>query len=200
MKVEYKDSFFSSLASIRTRETWWYRSFDFFVIGIPNFIKNVWKFRKVLWNHRWWDYRYTVETLRTSIEIMEKDMHHGTEVRESRDKKIAKMQRAIQIMKNIENDSYLEMAEKKLGKEYFLGEWKFKTVKGKEESYELASDGLSKGQRNINRQLNDLSNRLETEEWNELWQIFKGQDYKKFKKDIDFNEQFDGTGLRGWWD
>jgi hypothetical protein len=37
-------------------------------------------------------------------------------------------------------------------------------------------------------------------EWEELWIIIQGQDYTKFDKDIDWYEQFDGTGLRGWWD
>jgi hypothetical protein len=28
----------------------------------------------------------------------------------------------------------------------------------------------------------------------------QGQDYDKFKKAKDWNEQFDGSGLRSWWD
>ena len=41
---------------------------------------------------------------------------------------------------------------------------------------------------------------IEKQEWNELFQILKGQDYAKFNKKTDWNEQFDGTGLKGWWD
>ena len=34
----------------------------------------------------------------------------------------------------------------------------------------------------------------------ELFVILKGQDYTKFDKDIDWYEQFDGSGIKGWWD
>jgi len=32
-----------------------------------------------------------------------------------------------------------------------------------------------------------------------LFDILRGQDSSKFDKDIEFYKQFDGTGLRGWW-
>jgi hypothetical protein len=41
---------------------------------------------------------------------------------------------------------------------------------------------------------------LEESEWNELWDILKGQDYETFDKEKKFDEQLDGSGLRGWWD
>lgn len=199
MKVLATNSFLESLDRISLQRTWIYRIYLLFKSDIPNFFKNIWLFRKVLWHHRWWDYRYPLEALRTSLEIMEKGMHNGLEVRESRDKKIAKMQRAIEILKNIEGDRYLELAEKKMGKEYFVGEWIFSPVKDKDGSYEINSK-ISKGQEKINKQISNLSDKIEAEEWNELWQIFKGQDYKKFKATEDWNKQFDGTGLKGWWD
>ena len=51
-----------------------------------------------------------------------------------------------------------------------------------------------------NSKIFDLSRKLEEDEWKELWTIFQGQDYTKFDKNIDWNKQFDGTGLRGYWD
>ena len=41
---------------------------------------------------------------------------------------------------------------------------------------------------------------MQSKGWKELINLLKGQNYSKFKKEIDFAEQFDGSGIRGWWD
>ena len=41
---------------------------------------------------------------------------------------------------------------------------------------------------------------IEKQEWDELFVILKGQDYTKFDKKIDWDKQFDGSGIKGWWD
>ena len=46
----------------------------------------------------------------------------------------------------------------------------------------------------------DRAREIEEEQWAELYEILKGQDYTKFDKEVDWYKQFDGTGLRGWWD
>jgi hypothetical protein len=199
MEVNFSDSFFNSIKALNRRQTWWYKTYEFFRFNLPRFFKNIWIFRKVLWNHRWWDYRYTLEVLRTSLEVMERGMHNGIEVRESRDKKIAKMQRVIQIIKNVEGDLYLEMAEEKLGKKYMTGDWEFEPVEGKEGVSQL-KDNLTPAQEKVNKKISDLSRKLESDEWNELWNILKGQDYQKIPKDVEFNKWFNGSGLNTWWD
>jgi hypothetical protein len=58
----------------------------------------------------------------------------------------------------------------------------------------------------------DRSQEIEEQEWKELWRIFEGQDsneYKEFlkqhspeeqgKRDL-WNDWFDGSGMKGWWD
>jgi hypothetical protein len=36
--------------------------------------------------------------------------------------------------------------------------------------------------------------------WNELWDILKGnQKYEEFDSQKDWDEQFNGTNMRGWW-
>ena len=62
------------------------------------------------------------------------------------------------------------------------------------------------------KSLYKLANKIEEQEWKELWQIFEGQDIRKYghllkkytpeeqkEKDI-WNEWFDGSGMRSWWD
>ena len=51
-----------------------------------------------------------------------------------------------------------------------------------------------------NKKVFDRAREIEEEQWNELFDILRGQDYSKFDKEVDWYKQFDGTGLRGWWD
>jgi hypothetical protein len=189
MDVKFADSFGDSLKTLIMHNTWWYKTYEVVRYKIPVFFKNIYRFRKVLWNHRWWDYRYTLEALQTSLEIMEHKMHDGMEVFESRGKKIEKMQRAIQILKNIGDDNYIEMAEAIHG-EIIHHEWEFEETgetidnpmgeKG-EKTYHLV-DKESPAERKHNRKVYATSRKLQEQEWSELWQIFKGQDIKDYKR------------------
>lgn len=210
MKVEFADSFGDSLKTLIRHNTRWYKIYQTIRYDIPSFVKNIYRFRKMLWNHRWYDYRYTLEALQTSLEIMEKKMHDGMEVRESRDKKIAKMQRAIQILKNINDDCYIEMAEGELGK-LIMYDWEFEDVPDRP-GYSSLVDKETKYEKRHNRKVFNLARKLEQTEWKELWKIFEGQDirgYKKLRKSKSaeemiqtdsWNEWFDGSDMRGWWD
>ena len=55
-------------------------------------------------------------------------------------------------------------------------------------------------QREFNTRYYARVTELENQEWIELWEILKGQDYDKFDKTQDWDNQFDGSGMRGWWD
>lgn len=219
MDVKFADSFGDSIKRLIRHQTWWYKTYETIRYKIPMFFKNIYKFRQVLWEHRWWDYRFTITTLRTSLEIMEKGMHGGMEIWESRGKKVAKMQRAIQILKNIEDDNYIEMAEAELG-EIIHHPWEFEETgdttdnpmgEKNEKLYRLV-DKETDEEKEHNRKVFDRTRELEEQEWNELWQILKGQDieeYKEFEKTLtdeqkketdQYYKWFDGSGLRGWWD
>jgi hypothetical protein len=219
MKVKFADSFGDSLKTLIRHESWWYKTYEVIRYKIPVFFKNIYRFRKMLWNHRWWDYRFTLEALQTSLEIMEAKMHDGMEVRESRDKKIAKMQRAIQILKNINDDNYIGMAEAEFG-ELIMRDWEFEETGEttdnpfgeKNEKLYVLVDNETPSEKKHNRKVFDRARKLEAEEWKELWKIFEGQDYRGYKKlskslkpeehknrDV-WNEWFDGSDMRGWWD
>lgn len=210
MKVEFADSFGDSLKTLIRHQSWWYKTYEVIRYKIPVFLKNIYRFRKMLWNHRWWDYHFTLEALQTSLEIMEKKMHDGMEVRESRDKKIAKMQRAIQILKNIRDDKYIEMAEAELG-ELVMYDWEFEDVPDKKGCSRLI-DKETPTEKRHNRKVFNRADKLKEQEWKELWKIFEGQDirgYKKLSKSLTteehknrdiWNEWFDGSDMRGWWD
>ena len=149
---------------------------DFLFFHLPRFIRNFWKFKGVLYNHYPYDYHSTLCFLQVALkDISDYCEKYGYEVDVTRIKKVKKMRRAVKIIENINDDKYQELAETKLGIEY--------------------SDDSE-----ANRLIIEKAIALEIDEWNELMGILKGQDYSKFDRDTDFYEQFDGSGLKTWWD
>lgn len=197
MEVNFSNSFFESLKTIRRHETWYYKTWENVTVKFPYFLKNIWRFRKALWDHRWWDWRFHFDFLHTSLSIMEKGMHGGIEVRESRDKKIEKMQRALYLMECFREENFIEIAEMELG-EIIDNGTEFEECE-ESENFKL-KDNLSGEEEAHNSRVYKRAREIEKEYWGELWEIFRGQDYSKFDQKKDFNEQFDGTGMRGWWD
>lgn len=207
MKVEFKDTFFESIEKIIWYDSKLWKVWEFIRRGIPTFITNVWRFRKELYAHQWWDYRYTLEMLHRSLVIMEKEISvKGIEEDVSRNKKVAKMQRAIQLIENRLNDNYVEQAEKELG-EIIHRDWEFEP--NENGTYTL-KDNETKEEREHNGKVFRLAQTIDDREWRELWNIFKGQstiDFKKYKKTLSKEEQatawdtwFNGSDMRGWWD
>jgi hypothetical protein len=207
MKVEFKNTFFESVKDLIWHETKLWKVWEFIVRGVPNFFGNIWKFRKELYSHQWWDYRYTLEMLHRSLVIMEKDLSvKGIENWPSREKKVLKIRRAIKLLDNRLNDNFIEQAEKELG-ELHLNPMEFEPTD--EGSYRLI-DNDTKEEREHNGRVFKLASTIDDREWRELWNIFKGQsilDYKKHMKTLPKEEQetawddwFNGSDMRGWWD
>jgi hypothetical protein len=112
---------------------------------------------------------------------------NGLEIDESRLKKVEKMKRAIELMKYHEYDSFINLAEKQIGREvdltYFLDD----------EPEEIT---------NANREIFQLSVKIEKDALDELFRILKGQEpYNSKTMTVDnWNDYFDGSGIKGWWD
>ena len=209
MKVEFKDTFFESVERLVWYDTKLWKVWEFIRRGLPTFIGNIWRFRKELYSHRWWDYRYTLEMLHRSLTIMidrlEKD---GIEEDTSRGKKVTKIKRAIQLLDNRLNDNYIEQAEKELGVLY-PNPFEFEPH---ESGTYILKDNNTPNEREHNSKVFRLAQTIDDREWRELWNIFKGQsilDYKKYLKTIPkeqqktrdvWNEWFNGSDMRGWWD
>jgi hypothetical protein len=191
MKVEASESFFESLERLAWYDTKLWKVWDFIKRTIPRFFKNIWRFRNELAQHEWWDYRYTLEMLYRSLVIMESKMHDGMEIRETRDKKVEKMQRAIQLLKHKLDDDYTERIEAELGK-LILHDWEFEEL---ENGNHRVIDNDTPAERKHNRMIFKEAHKLEDKEWIELWNILKGTKYSKT-----WGDTFDGTDMRGWWD
>ena len=192
MKVEFKDSFFESVEKLVWYDTNLWKVWAAIRYDIPLFFKNIWRFRKELYNHQWWDYRFTLEMLYRSLSIMvvklEKD---GIEEDISRGKKVQKIKRALELLKHKLDDDYVKRAEDELG-ELSYKPIKFEPVEGKEGLYSLVDDDTPAEKRHA-KKVYKRARVIEDKEWKELWDIFKGKKFTTWEK-------FDGSDLRGWWD
>lgn len=198
MNITFADSFWKSLKTLSRHQTWWYKTYDFFRRGIPNFVKNVWFFRKELWDFKGWDYSYNLQLFARSLESTSDLLeNYGNEVEKTRNKKVGKIKRAIYLLHRIRTDEYISDAEKE------LGELKNTDFFSREDTNE---------EREHNRKVFERATELENMEYEELWQILKGQDKKEFdeiyknlsdeeKKNYNHWENwFDGSGIKNWWD
>lgn len=199
MKIFTGNKFMESLDRYIARHRWYWVSYDFIRYDVPNFFRNIWIFRKALRDYHWWDSHGTQLFMKTSFEYMApKYEQRGLEVESSRSKKVAKMYRAAKILENSLEDKYVEMAEKELGEiKYYPLE--FIPSPDHPGCFQLAEKGTKEEQEH-ERKVFIRAHQMEQEEWEEFCNIIKGQDYSNFKSDKDWLEQFDGSGLKGWWD
>lgn len=175
-------------------------TWDILIYDLPNFMKNLWFFRKILWNFKPWDYSYNIMAFRRSLELTLKSIEkYSNEETQSKLKKCSKMKRAIDIMKNIENDNYIEIAENKLDKKVSTSIFDFKKCNNKigDVIYKLI-DNETPEEKKVNEDIFSLARVIEENEWEELWGIMKGQNIKNCSED-EWNEAFDGSGLNEWW-
>jgi hypothetical protein len=174
MDVQFTNSFWKSLKTMNRHQTWWYKTYEFFRYKIPYFVENVWYFRKELWEHRSWDYSYSLVMLRRSLTKLVHTLEfHGWEVEESRMEKVKNIKRVIQLIDNMSKDEYVKQAELELG-ELKNSDWLFNDRDDTPE------------EREHNAKVFKRSHEIKEAEWNELWKLMKG-------------EEMDG-GMRGWWD
>lgn len=200
MDIKFADTFGDSIKTLIGHNTWSRnKTYELFRYDLPRFFKNVWRFRSALWNHYWWDHHGSLEFLQISLTHTSDNIEkHGSEVDESRLKKVEKMRRAVKLIKNHIEDLYIDMAETELG-ELVLRKWEFEPSPDNPDYFQMI-DKDTPEEKEHNMKVYKRAREIEKQEWNELFQILKGQDYAKFNKKTDWNKQFDGTGLRGWWD
>lgn len=192
MKIETSDSFFESVEKLVWYDTKLWKVWEFIKITLPRFFKNIWRFRKELASHEWWDYTYTLQMMYRSLSIMvvklEKD---GIEEAVGRGKKVAKIKRALELIQHKLDDDYVNRAELELG-ELSYNPIRFEPVEGKEGLYSLIDDDTPAEKKHA-KKVYKRARVIEETEWKELWDIFKGKKVTNW-------ENFDGSDLRSWWD
>jgi hypothetical protein len=188
MKVQITDTFTKSLKRLIWHQHWLYKTYALFRYDIPLFFKNIWRFRRELWDHQWWDYRYTLNMMERSLTIMEKGISEkGMEADYSREPKVKAMRRALELLRNNREDDYIQKAEAELGP---LSDWEWET-----DEDGVLIDRDTPEQKKHNRAVFKRAREIQDKEWKELWDIVKGTKYSK-----KYDEDFDGSDMRCWWD
>ena len=191
MKVVITDTFVKSFERLAKKGKFPYKQWEILRYDVPNFLRNLWHFRKELWKYRWWDATYSVRMLKKGLEPIPENLRkHGLEVSVTKDKKIQKIERLLYLLDNFVEDKYIEIAEKELGE---ISKW----------DGDLENISATENDRKIFKRTREI----EEAEWEEIWKILKGQgnypdkDYEDHDKAWeDYAEWCDGSDLRGWWD
>lgn len=211
MEIKFADTFSDSIRKLIRHQTWWYKSYSLFRYDIPRFIGNVWRFRKPLANHYWWDHHALLQFMEVGLsEMGDKVEKYGMEIDISRLKKVKAMKRAAELIRNYNKDLYIEMAEKELG-DVICHDWEFEEVEGKP-GYSRLVDKETDEEKSHNSKVFERAREIGESEWKELWGILRGQDNEEYQKIFNaltedekreedrYYKWFDGTDLRGWWD
>jgi hypothetical protein len=194
MGVQLKDTFFESVEKLVWYDTKLWKMWEFIRRGLPNFFKNIWRFRKELYNHQWWDYHFTLEMLYRSLTIMVNKLElEGIEEDDSRMKKVGKIYRALELIKHKLDNDYVNRAEMELG-EISYKPIRFEPVEGSDGLFSLEDDDTPEEKKHIAKVFK-RAKEIEEVEWKELWEIFKGTKFSK-----KFGWAYDGSDMRGWWD
>lgn len=195
MKIVASSSFSKSIKKIARQNFIVYKVWDFLKRGIPRFFRNIWYFRNEMYEFSWWDYRYNLTLFRKSLEMTCHTIEvKGIEIDETRMKKVNAMKELINIIKTIESDDYVDLAEKELG-EIKVSPMEFKPCEDHHDCYELV-DNNTEEEKEHNRSVFFRSYEIEEEHWNRMARIIVGQSREELKNGKDY----DGTGMRGWWD
>jgi hypothetical protein len=208
MKINIEPTFFDSVKRMVKRQLWHWKTWDFLRYDMPRFFRNLWLFRKDLYNYRWYSGQHAVlPFMKTALsDIAAKVDEHGMEVNKSKDKKVAKMYRAAYLMERFIKDDFIELAENELG-EIVLHDLEFEPVPDRPGCSRLV-DKDTPEEKEHNRKVFDRAREIEEQMWTELWTILEGQktshyevfQHKSADPDNAWDNWFDGSGLRGWWD
>lgn len=174
---------------------------DLFRYDLLHFLRNVWVFRKNLWNHRWYNGDGSIlPWVKTAVDDMSWRIEkNGHEIEKTRMKKVEKMKRLSYLINVHLNDEYLDIAEKELG-EVINKPWKFVPIEGKKDLFKIDFNNTPDEDKH-NTKVYLRSYEIEKEYWNEITSIIKGPDYDKLKDSgKDFDDHYDGTDIRAWWD
>ena len=212
METQFGTTFFDSFKRMTDRQRWYWKTWDLFRYDIPRFFRNLWLFRKNLWNHTWYNGDGSVlPWVKTAVDDMSWRIEkHGHEVEESRLKKVAKMKRLSYLIDVCVKDDFIEEAEKEMGFEYIYRDFEFEEIPDrtydnplgeKNEKLYLLKENQTPEEKESNSKLLKRAHEIEKEYWEELCAIIKGPDYDALRdSDEDWDVKYDGSDLRAWWD
>jgi hypothetical protein len=127
----------------------------------------------------------------------------GSEVESSKSKKVMKMWRAAKLMEHFIEENFVELAENELG-EIAHHDFEFEDAPDHPGCYQLVNNNTPEEDEH-NTKVFARANEIEESMWSELWSILKGQNPAEIKSspettEKEYDDWYDGSGLRNWWD
>lgn len=187
-----------------------YRSTEFIRYTIPTFIKNVWHYRHELADAKFHEYDMSLKFFRKSLILIKHELKDSNEYQLHLDAKLKQITRAIEILDNIIDDNYLDLAKTQLNLD--IGgdlDFKFIPCEDNPDLFELDL-GMSPEQEKNWQHCIKFSTEQQNAEWEELWSIIKG-DSTAFQASNhllgnEYNNEpeseydiISGKDIRGWW-
>ena len=105
MNVVAVDSFFKSLSKMFSFR---HRFFEMPWYDLKHGLRNLWTFRKVVWQQRDWDYYDILRMQQFQLKRLKATLITGNEVDETRLPKIENMTRCIELIQNMFDDEDME--------------------------------------------------------------------------------------------
>lgn len=151
------------ICGYRLKHTWY---------DIKHWFINQFIYRNTIINVRPWDFSYLFEFLLPFLIQLRDTMESGYEAEHSLQPKLKNIQTVIDILKHRQDSDYYDnMAEKVLGITRTNYPFETEKIEGKE-LWRLI-DRRTDEEKKDDREIMLLSNQLEQNEWNEMWDIIK---------------------------
>lgn len=179
-------------------EIWyiWARVRDFFR-DLGYFFKNIYTFRKDMWNFREWDHEYCKDIYCTALEVLKENIYrNGNEIDVSRLKKVDAIEELLHLL---QRDIFDEYWEAYMNPKYTMKMDKFSKMVQKAEKARL-------------KRICELLTGQDDSKFIKEYEIDSKKidkmlkDHPLLKYDVDdlynraFYKHFDGSGAQGWWD
>lgn len=168
------------------KELWW--DIKYYCWNIPSewyynvkwFFGNLWRFRKILWNYRTWDFSYCNELFAESLEWLAHTIENGHEEQRSANKKAKKIKELVKLLRKLTDASDFDTWE---NPKYWKGN-----------KLLIPTDKLA-----------DIQRIRMEDTLVKILCIIKGQHPNDIEHSMadnydEYVKEFDGTGYYGWWD
>ena len=102
------NSFFKIIKHQYRKCFWWIYRNNLSWYDFQYGFKNLWKYRKVVWRARDWDYHFTVDMMKFQLKSLCSSIEEGNEIDETRLPKVVDIRRVIELIDNMQEDNYAE--------------------------------------------------------------------------------------------
>jgi hypothetical protein len=121
----------------------------------------------------------------------------------TKSKKVMKMWRAAKLIEHFIEEDFIKLAEQELG-EITAHHLEFEDAPDHPGCYQLV-DNDTPEEKAHNTKVFARAREIEESMWSELWDILKGQNPAEIKSspettEKEYDDWYDGSGLRNWWD